>query len=529
MRGVAMTRSNALFLLLLSYGVIGQPAAGQERLSVVVEYIAGTNIYLGAGTDVGITVNDTLLVYGASNDEKLGLFLVMSSTQERSMVTFAGDPFPVTRGSVLQIAPRSEATTGSRPADTPRGGPTDLPVSRAANRAVKRSPRASGRLSIDVNVLDSTTKPGGDQAVAIDRRFTTPAVRLRMRIAQLPGGLTLNTNFRAASRFASGAGIEPTQSLRIYQASLEKSFQSVPVQMHAGRFYNPFETFSGYWDGLLLHVGGEGLGVGVAAGFQPYLTNEDFRTDVPKYSAFVNYRKSSGAVRYYADLSGHKLQPSEARLDRTYIGLSQRLYWNRFSISQRLQVDRYPLNDRWTVTQLDVRSSIPMGRNLSLLGRYSLRKSSVAAPADDPIPTSRERATVGFAYYFFSGNIGADVTANRWDSSDISLTYASHLNFPRTPLLGLGFRAAASHWKRGNLATLYLSPGIRHSSGRLQSELSYQRYSTEGSSQTVVSEALELFLTFPIARKLFYTLQGRGQWGDVLNSNSLYTGIWLSF
>jgi hypothetical protein len=525
-----MTRSNALILFFLGFGLLGQPAAGQEqRLSVVVEYIAGTNIYLNAGTDAGITVDDTLLVFGASTDEELGLFLVMSSTQERSLVTFAGDPFPVTRGSVLQIASRSVASAGSRPAGTPEIDPVDLPVSQPANRTVKRSPRASGRLSIDVNVLDTTTKPGGDQSAAIDRRFTTPAVRLRVRITQLPGGLTLNTNLRAASRFASGAGIEPTQSFRIYQASLEKSFQSVPVQMHAGRFYNPFETFSGYWDGLLLHVGGEGLGAGVAAGFQPYLTNEDFRTDVPKYSAFINYRKSSGAVRYYADLSGHKLQRKDAPLGRTYIGLSQRLYWNRLSISQRLQVDRNSLNDRWTVTQFDVRSSIPMGRNLSLLGRYSLRESSVAAPAEDPIPASRERATVGFAYYLFSGNIGADVTANRWDSSDISLTYASHLNFPRTPLLDLGFRAAASYWKRGELTTLYLSPGIRRSFGRLQSELSYQRYSTEGSSQTVVSEALELFMTFPIARKLFYTLQARGQLGDVLASNSLYTGIWLSF
>lgn len=524
-----MTRSNALFLFLLGYGLIGQPAAGQERLSVVVEYIAGTNIYLSAGTDAGIAVNDTLRVYGESADEEVGLLFVMSSTRERSMVTFAGDPFPVTRGSVLQIALRPKATTGSRSGRTVDASLADSRVTRPPNHANQRSPRVSGRLSIDVNVLDSTTKPGGDQSAAVSRRFTTPSVRLRMRIAQLPGGLTLNTNFRAASRFASGGGIEPTQSLRIYQASLEKSFQNVPVQMRVGRFYNPFETFSGYWDGLLLHVGGEGLGAGVAAGFQPYLTNEDFRTDVPKYSAYINYRKSSGAVRYYADLSGHKLQPKDALLGRTYIGLSQRLYWNRFSVSQRLQVDQNPLNDRWTVTQLDVRSSIPMGRNLSLLGRYSLRESSVAAPAEDPIPASRERATVGFAYYLFSGNIGADVTANRWDSSDISLTYASYFNFPRTPLLDLGFRAAASYWKRGNLTTLYLSPGIRRSFGRLQSELSYQRYSTEGSSDTVVSEALEMFLTFPIARKLFYTLQGRGQWGDVLNSSSLYTGIWLSF
>jgi len=147
----------------------------------------------------------------------------------------------------------------------------------------------------------------------------------------------------------------------------------------------------------------------------------------------------------------------------------------------------------------------------------------------DPISAKIERATAGFTYYLFSGTFGADVTANRWDDSDISFTYASHFSFPRTPLLGLGFRAAGSYWKREGFSTLYVSPGIQRSFGSLQTELSYQRYITERTSESDSSDALELFLTFPIGRRLFYTLQGRTQWGDTLESNSLYTGFWVSF
>jgi len=158
-----------------------------------------------------------------------------------------------------------------------------------------------------------------------------------------------------------------------------------------------------------------------------------------------------------------------------------------------------------------------------------MRKPFVVTRPDDPISTRSERAMAGFTYYMFNGTFGADVTANRWDDSDISFTYASHFNFPRTPLLGLGFRAAGSYWKRENITTVYVSPGIQRTFGRLQSELSYQRYIAERASVSNVSDALELYVTFPIGRRLFYMLQGRTQWGDTLESNSLYTGFWVSF
>ena len=529
MRGFVMDRLiTTLAILAAGIGLLSRPAIGQEqRLSVVVEYIAGTNIYLSVGTDAGISVNDTLVVYADGGAEPLGALVVISSTQGRSMVTFASAPFPITRGHVLDIAldPRFESRLRAAPEAAPVGASSQLrsPASESV------SPRASGRLSVDVNVIESTTKLGDDGVANIDRRFTTPAIRLRMAIAQLPGGLTFNTNFRAASRFTSGDAIEPRQSFRIYQASLEKSFESFPVQMQVGRFYNPFETFSGYWDGLLVHLGEEGFGFGGAVGFQPNLSNEDFSTDVPKYTAFLNYRKSTGAVRYYADLSGHMLQPTSGLPRRTHLGLSQRFYWNRLHLSQRLQVDRHPIDQNWVITQLDVRSSIPIGGQLSLLGQYSMRRPFVISRPGDPISTKSERATAGFTYYLFSGTFGADVTANRWDDSDVSFTYGSHFSFPRTPLFGLGFRAAGSYWKREDITTLYISPGIQRSFGRLQSELSYQRYATERGSQSDVSDALELFVTFPIGRRLFYTLQGRTQWGDTLESNSLYTGFWVSF
>ena len=74
MRGFVMDRLiTTLAILAAGIGLLSRPAIGQEqRLSVVVEYIAGTNIYLSVGTDAGISVNDTLVVYADGGAEPLG-------------------------------------------------------------------------------------------------------------------------------------------------------------------------------------------------------------------------------------------------------------------------------------------------------------------------------------------------------------------------------------------------------------------------------------------------------------------------
>jgi hypothetical protein len=98
--------------------------AQQARLSVVVEYVAGANLYLDAGADDGIHAADTLQVYGGPSGSHLGDFVVISSSSDRAVVTFADRPFPVTRGDALIVALDSGFEAG-------RG---DLMIGRPASR-----------------------------------------------------------------------------------------------------------------------------------------------------------------------------------------------------------------------------------------------------------------------------------------------------------------------------------------------------------------------------------------------------------
>jgi hypothetical protein len=632
--------------------------AQQGRLSVVVEYVAGANLYLDAGGDDGIHAADTLQVYGGPSGSHLGDFVVISSSSDRAVVTFADRPFPVTRGDALIVAldsgfeagrgdlmigriqlqpvDRSGArvdivitddgsalnlrvtTSGLRPgieyvmrgygegstargrnaclpgdddisyslgtwsvdsagertlakafsdesyipssalrtiglrdpaedfalaacgtvetnplplfgrnpqAEPPSTAPTAASPARV-NRTPGRSLEVNGRLALDVSVLESST---GSDLEPVDRRFTTPTARLRMAVTNLPGGFALNTNLRAAYHHATGGAIAASQSLRVYQASLAKSFGRFPLQFEAGRFYSPFETFSGYWDGLLVHLGTRSIGLGFAAGFEPQNSNEAFSTDIPKYTAYANLQHRSRIFSYSADLSFHALRPRTGFVEHDFFGFSQRLRWQRFSLSHRMQVDRDPATDAWRITQFDIRTAVPLGRRLTVLGQVSRLQPYYIWQIERPIAPARDRATIGVNYSLFSGTFGVDVTANRLQAEDISYTYAGHYSFPRTALLGLGFSGTASYWQRETITTLYLSQAVRRTFGGLQTQVSYQRYMTKSAARPVVTHGFDASFLLPISRRLFFTMEVRLQRGADLNSNNLYTGFWVSF
>jgi hypothetical protein len=521
--------ATALCLSLLPFGTAD---AQDQRLATVVVYIAGADIYLDAGSDQGLSPGDTLRVYSEPDGRLLGTFMVISSTRERAVVTFAGRPFPVTRGAYLQVATsgaaqpqRDDAAAASAIADPRRTGPGP----------VHRSPRLSGRLSFDLGMLESTTTVG-DGLDPVERRFATPSLRLRATVNDLPAGMSFNTNLRAAARMSSTDVVQPPRSLRVYQASLGKSFEGVPLQFQLGRFYNPYETFSGYWDGLLVHVGRSGLGGGFAVGFQPERGNEKFTTDVAKYGAFLDYRYASSRFSYWADLSFNEQRPRSGSTNHRFAGLSQRLRWGRVGLSQRIRFDSRDDRPGWELTQLELRTALPLGRRLSahigysfyrplyLLSTFELEPDTIGLQA-----YRRERGSFGLAYDMWGGTIGADITANRLDGGSISYTYGTHFSVPRSAMLGLGYFGWASYWKRDATTTLYITPGITRTFGSLETRASYSYYSYANASAKVITHTLDLSLSLPLTRRWYVLLQGRVQRGKTLNSNSLYSGFWLSF
>ena len=89
--------------VLLALPVAAPLFAQQTVIEAQVEQIAGSDIYLNAGTDRGVGPGAVLVVLGADGEDEAGRLRVIESTSSRSVTTFVGTPFPITRGATLRL------------------------------------------------------------------------------------------------------------------------------------------------------------------------------------------------------------------------------------------------------------------------------------------------------------------------------------------------------------------------------------------------------------------------------------------
>jgi len=112
-RGPPAPRRGALLgaLALLS-SVAAVSVSGQEspRVRVVVSRIAGATLYVDAGSDAGIATGDTVTVARDAGLEVAGRLMVLSAASGTAVLTFADNPFVLTRGETLFLSsPRISA------------------------------------------------------------------------------------------------------------------------------------------------------------------------------------------------------------------------------------------------------------------------------------------------------------------------------------------------------------------------------------------------------------------------------------
>jgi hypothetical protein len=507
--------------LALALGLAAPLTAQRPRVPVVVDYLAGANIYLAAGTDQGIAEHDTLTVFPSPQGEPLGQFLVLSTTATRAVVAFLGAPFPVTRGTTLFLL-AGGAGRGAAAAVDAAPEPGRRP-------ARQRSPSLHGRLSLEANAFESATEWQSNDLESVTRRFATPALGLRAVAADLPGGFSLNTNLRALYRYSDPEIISPAWAAQVYQASLTKTFTGMPLYLEAGRFTNAYARFSGTWDGLLVHLGGRGLGAGFAAGFEPERGNQGISTTLPKVTGFVTYDAGNGPVRYATDVSVHSVRPTDDRPDHTYAGWSQYLRVSRLRLGSDLQVDHDPETDAWVVTRLNATASVPLVGGLDLRGRVSMFQPYQFWRTADFISFRRDQGNVGLFFWRPGGSLSLDLGAARLEGGETSYTYSGAFSLPRTPVFGLDWSASATYWSLDSSSTLYGTAGIGRAFGRVMTRASYQLYRADAADFRSTSHTGDLALSFPLARHTYATLQGRVQRGDNLRTNGLYAGLWTSF
>jgi hypothetical protein len=510
-----------IFLLALALTGAGPAGAQEQRIPAVVDYLAGANIYLAVGTDQGIVASDTLTVYATADGEPLGRFLVLSATATRAVVEFLGTPFPVTRGATLLLAPgsvRRGAATAVRPESRRAAGPSRGPA-----------PSLHGRLSLEANAFESTTRWESNEPQSVRRRFATPTLGLRAVAADLPGGVSLHTDLRALYRYSDPELIDPAWAVQVYRASVAGTFTGTAVYAEAGRFINPFATLGGAWDGALVHVGGRGLGAGIAAGFEPDRGDQGVSSTRPKYAAFVTYDVGDGPVRYATDVSVHHVRPRDGQPTHTYGGWSQHLRIRRLRLGSMLQVDRHPATGAWEITRLNATAALPLVRGLEVRGRLAVFQPYQWWQATDPFPFRRDQAGGGLFLWGRRGSVSLDVTAARIQGGETSLTYGAAFSLLRTPVFGLDWSVAATYWDQNGFDALYGTAGIAREFGRATARVSYQLYRAGDAQFRSVSHTADLALSMPLARRVYATLQGRVQRGADLWTNGLFVGLWTAF
>ena len=521
------------FVALIGLAAAAPLSAQDAPFEAQVEQIAGSDIYLGAGTDVGVVTGSILVVLGADGEDEAGRLRVIEATTKRSITTFVGTPFAVTRGSTLRL--RIEASADGPPPAAPVGASAasaDAPATRskASSSRASSGPRVSGRLGLSFDARETTTSWDEYDIEEVDRQFSTPTVALRFAAAELPGGLDFRTNLRASYRSSTDDIVQPQDFVRVYSLELRKDFGL--VQASLGRLYNPYEPMSGYFDGAYVHVGGrEGFGGGVAAGIRPSRENGGISDSIPKYSAFANYSDRSGSLRYDAAVSFTQEMPkSDLLSNHSYAGLTQTLRTGPIRLRHSMTVDRDPTDDSWRVSRFLLGASVPIAGGLAAHARYSLREPY---RVEDVVPMTyrRDRGNVGLTYSFSGSIVGADVTANDVTEDGIgkSWTYSGWFSVPRTSLWELGFTGNASYRDRDGDRIVYVVPGLTRRFGPTFARLTYTYYRTDEPAAAFTTHSGDLSVDFPLARRLRGTLAGRIQRGAQLDANSIYVSVWWAF
>jgi hypothetical protein len=299
------------------------------------------------------------------------------------------------------------------------------------------------------------------------------------------------------------------------------------MDVRIGRFSNPFESYSTYWDGMLVRVGSErGGGIWVVAGLEPERYNEAYSPETRKLTGFVDYRGSRGSLRYATDASIHVIRPENGLVrNRTFVGWTQRVTLRTVRFDQRLRLDRDEGTGLWSLTRLRLRGSVAMGRVARLeVGVGRTNPTWVLGAGAVTLP-SRDEASVGLTMTQrrLRASLHVGVT-ERGGGERATTVYGS----ARGSVGRIGLSASASRWDGSSMSTLSLSPGADFRIGQFQTRLGYRYYHVDGFAVTT-SHSAEIGTIFSVQGGLQLRVQAQEQWGLTYKGTRITAGASKSF
>lgn len=524
-------------LSLVAAPVVPGPGAGarepvpQEtpRATVVVRQVAGTSIYLDIGRRHGLETGDTIEVAREEGGAPVGSLIVTAATDTRSVLTFAGEPFPITRGASLTLSLLRAPTEAVPEAAAPRATVTADRRS-PAPPAAPFGPRPHGRIGLDLSASRSTTRVGSVDPERVSRTFATPALRFDATVPQAVGSFTLHLGGRLAYRYAEGSTIAPATSARIYGASLDRDVPGSPLRVRLGRFHSPVEVYSGWWDGAMIRVGSRAFGVGALAGFEPDRWNERPSADRPKVTAFADWHGRGPGWRWQGDVSVHTVRPRDSLPDHTFLGISQRISTGPLRIAQDLQVDRDRAGGRWRVSRARIRSTLALGRHVDLRAGASRRESWLVGLGGGLFAPRSDRIDGGIAIRGGDGYLAADASRSTDGLGRRSTGLTGSAAMRRLPgSSALGASAVVSRWSGPYGNTLSATPSVTVDLPPAWLRLGYRFYRSDFLERISTTHGAEASLDAPLGSGMRVSLRARVQWGSYLANRALDLSLYRIF
>lgn len=523
--------------LVAGWLALGVPAAAQTsdgRIPVMVDYVGADGVYLPVGADQGAIANDTIPVFAEEEaTEPLGAMTFTSVTRRRSVArTLHGLTLERSDTVYLTLEPPAEMP-GATPV-SPRIGAAEVADPPAQVRpSAAGGPRVSGRIALELDARETRTAWSGDLFGETRRRFATPTTRLSFVASDLPAGTELRASLRASYRYADLTNGPPPTSIRAYELAATKRFSVVPLEITLGRFTNPYERYSAYWDGLLVRVGGRhGVGAGVVAGFEPGRGNEAPSGAVPKVTGFADFTVRGERWRYHGDASFHALRPAAVGSWWRYVGWSQRLSVGRLDVDQRLRVDGDD-GGSWTMSELRVRAGLRAWGPLRLRAAYGRIRPGIRVYADplgvpgvQLLGIHRDEMSAGLGASGRVGSLYLDAGRHLRRSADAGRSISG-----RGSLRVGGVRVLMSgrHWRREEMESLALAPGLAFPALSMDWMLGYRFYRTVTGFGVLETTSADIRVGMRLLDLYRITVRAEQQWGRNLSGTRLQLGIWRSF
>jgi len=356
----------------------------------------------------------------------------------------------------------------------------------------------------------------------------TPAVRYRTRVAQGQG--ELNVNLRAQYRTGPATLFDRAMRVRLYEARYDR--RTGGSHLTVGRFFSDFDHASGFWDGAALRLGDEqGVFGGVAAGFDPARGNEEFDFRVPKVALFVGTRRSRGRTDLETTLAGHRTFGADTVFQRAVVDWTTRLRSGRFGYTQEIAVSPPTINDRWGLSRLLVRASLPMSRTTAFYASAVSDRPVILVDTGWTQPlTRRERVSTGLSLFRPSG-LYADVNASLNGPRDTIQAVSAGVTIMTPPILGgVAFGVSGTWYDATTSSGFTASPSAEFVLGPSRLRLGYQLWRNQSPTTTTTTHGADVRLTQAVfSPRINWVLQASGRLGENIRGTTVYSSFEVRF